>query len=428
MIAVSQLYSLTAYMALLSKLHESAPSSRRIMLWVVGALLLLQLLAVLSTWQCSGLNHRANQDKAPITSFLLWLSGHSMCDGETASSHFPFEGVLGHSHSVRRQRPYAYAFCLTSIHHLCTALVNVVRLRKLHSFQEADIVAVVPKAWVPIIDASMHASNMHDMRIWAVDTARTSMHDNSPEVVKKMAAQRQQLHIFQGMALSDYNLVGMLAKMIALGVTLRPADIFEHKPGDSQHHDQKEATSKIVLFEMTEYKQVLYLDADGLVLQNLDPLFGLNMTPLALLPVQSSDSQGLQYDTRVMLLQPSKAVHAQLSFVMEKDANRNDIQILTQYFSDSIQGLPASLALQSFELRAPNEHRINSTASTLLDNALYVHLFDSPDLPRHWQWANPSCVPKLLPTCRETCDERMSWLHVYSMLTAEREAVCTAGH
>ncbi len=122
-------------MALFGRLRKSASRSRNIMLWVVGTLLFLQLLAVLSTWQCSGGTHRAREGKPPFTSLLLWLSGHGMCEGEVGSSTFPFEGVLGHSRSVRHQRPYAYAFCLTSIHHLWTALINVVRLRKLQSFQ-----------------------------------------------------------------------------------------------------------------------------------------------------------------------------------------------------------------------------------------------------------------------------------------------------
>ena len=131
-------------MALFSKLNTPTSRSRQITLWVVGALLFLQLLAVLSTWHCSGPTHRATHRKGPFSALLLQLSGHGMCEGESESSSFPFEGVLGRSHTVRRQRPYAYAFCLTSVHHLCTALVNVVRLRKLHSFQASCLPTLSP--------------------------------------------------------------------------------------------------------------------------------------------------------------------------------------------------------------------------------------------------------------------------------------------
>ncbi|KAA6422503.1 MAG: hypothetical protein FRX49_07678 [Trebouxia sp. A1-2] len=312
-------------MALFSRLSTPTFRSRQITLWVVGALLFLQLLAVLSTWHCSGLTHRANHGRRPFSALLLQLSGHGLCEGDPESSSFPFEGVLGRSHTVRRQRPYAYAFCLTSVHHLCTAL-------------DADIVALVPQSWAPIIEASMRGSNMQDMKTWAVKQAKLPIQPNSPDLVKKLSAQ-QKMHIFQGVAMADYNLVGILARMLALGVILRPSDIYEHKPGDyNKTHYQKEATSKIMLFEMTEYKQVLYLDADSLILQNLDAVFNLNMTPVALLPVGATES--LQYHTHVMLLQPSKSIHAQLQFVAEKDRDHDDVRILSDFFSGKIHSLP----------------------------------------------------------------------------------------
>ena len=138
-------------MALFSRRSTPTSRSRQITLWVVGALLFLQLLAVLSTWHCPGPTHRANQRKSPFSALLLQLSGHGMCEGEPESSSFPFEGVLRRSHTVRRQRPYAYAFCLTSVHHLCTALVNVVRLRKLHSFQASCLPSLSPVTFSTIL-------------------------------------------------------------------------------------------------------------------------------------------------------------------------------------------------------------------------------------------------------------------------------------
>ena len=107
---------------------------RQITLCVVTALLLLQLLAVLSTWHCSGPVQRASHGQPPLTSLLSWLSGRSVCKSGTETV-FPMDSGFRASNAVLHQRPYAYAFCLTSVHHLCTALINTVRLRKLHSFQ-----------------------------------------------------------------------------------------------------------------------------------------------------------------------------------------------------------------------------------------------------------------------------------------------------
>ena len=284
--------------------------------------------------------------------------------------------------------------------------------------------ALVPKTWGPIIEASMRSSNMNDLRFWAAKTASMAVQENSPQLVKANAAQ-QKMHVFQGVSVPDYNLVEMLGRLIALGVVLRPCDVYEHQYGmfDILHY-HKEGTSKIMLFELTDYKQVLYMDADGLILQNLDSVFKLNMTPVALLPGNAASPENATFDTRVMLLQPSKALHAQLQFIVENDRHQSDVRILTQFFSSQIQSLPDSLALQTFELRPPNENRTSGNAIMLLQQALYVHLSDSPQFPQHWQWADPSRLAKLLPTCGVTCGERLSWLHVYSLLTSERELLC----
>ena len=292
--------------------------------------------------------------------------------------------------------------------------------------QEADIVALVPKSWVSIIELALKKSNMHDLQHWALHSAQGAPTSTSPDAMKTFLAQHKQ-HVFQGVPLAQYNLIGMLAKMVALGVIFRPAQIFEHKAGDyNRTHYQREATSKLELFGMTDYKQVLYLDADGLVLQNLDALFNANLTSVALIPTLVTEGEGEQYATRVMLLQPCKAVQAQLQFVVEKDQNFTDARVLSEFFVDQIWRLPANMTLQSYELLAPNSK--SSVASRRLQEASYVHLYNGPGFPKHWQWADPTMIPKLLSVCTEMCDERMSWLHVYSMLAHERASSCLQQH
>lgn len=293
--------------------------------------------------------------------------------------------------------------------------------------QEADIVALVPKSWGHIIQSSMHSSSMHELQQWAVQIVQDPVTETTPEFVRELRGQQKQPPIFQGVALADYDLVGMLAKMIALGVSFRPSEIFEHMPGNlNDTHYQKEATAKLQLFGLTEYKQMLYLDADGLILQNLDAVFNLNVTPLALISKEVKGTEGAEFGTRVMLLQPSKAVQAQLQFVVEKDLDFNDARVLSGFFSDQIRSLPMSLALQSYELNVPNHGA--TVASEVLHEALYVHLYDGAGFPRHWQWAQPTSIPKTLAICTEMCDERTSWLHVHSMLATERGSLCLRQH
>ena len=264
---------------------------------------------------------------------------------------------------------------------------------------------------------------MHELQRWAIQTVQDPVTTTTPESVKTFQGQYTQPPIFQGVALADYNLVGILAKMVALGVVFRPSEIFEHVPGDyNKTHYQREAISKLQLFGLTQYKQVLYLDADGLILQNLDAVFNLSANPIALIPEQVKGAEGEEHATRVVLLQPSKAVQAQLQFILENDLDFNDARVLSEFFSGQIHCLSAKLALQSFELQIPNHGP--KGASEVLKEALYVHLYDGVGFPRHWQWAKPSLLPTQSATCTGVCDEQMSWLHVHSMLQVERESLC----
>lgn len=271
----------------------------------------------------------------------------------------------------------------------------------------------------------MRGRNMQELQQWAVHTAQDPVTVTTPESVKTLQERLRQMPIFRGIALADYDLAGILVKMVALGVVFRPSEIFEHMPGDyNQTHYQREAISKLQLFGLTEYKQILYLDADALILRNLDAVFNLSMTPIALIPEDVSKAEGEGYATRLMLLQPSKAVQAQLQFVVEKDLDFNDARVLSEFFPDQIECLSADLALQSYDIQNFIPKHGSKALSEVLQKALFVHLYDGVGFPRHWQWAEPSLLPKLLATCTEMCEERTSWLHVHSMLAVERGGLC----
>ena len=295
------------------------------------------------------------------------------------------------------------------------------------ALQEADIVALVPKSWGPIIETSMRGRSMHELQQWAVQTVQDPVTATVSQPAKTMQEQQTQLPIFQGVALADYDLGSIIAKMVALGVVFRPSEVFEHVPGNyNQTHYQREAISKLQLFGLTEYKQILYLDADGLILQNLDAVFNLSVAPIALIPEDVFGAEGEGYATRLMLLQPSKVVQAQLQFVVEKDLDFNDARVLSEFFPGQIQRLSADLALRSYEIHGPQ--RGSHASSEILQKALYVHLSDGVGFPKHWQRAEPSLLPKLLATCTEMCEEQTSWLQVHSMLAIEREGLCLRPH
>ena len=123
---------------------RTALSTRRVLFWLIGTILSIHILLVLTTWQCSD----TSTDSSPRTrsSKLPWLFGHTTCQQSQveaeATQHLVDDSFLG-GNGTARQRPYAYVFCITSVHNLCTALINVIRLRKLHTFAVSVVAELV---------------------------------------------------------------------------------------------------------------------------------------------------------------------------------------------------------------------------------------------------------------------------------------------
>ena len=134
------------------------PSAYRyITMWIVSTLLLLQLLVVITTWHCSDSGAVRFEKQSSSSSHSFWAPTDSICkQGSDASTlHF------GRS-KAKLQKPYAVAFCFTSIHQLCTALINAVRLRKLQTSQVSVI--LLPKS-IPCAICSLGCCSLslHDV-------------------------------------------------------------------------------------------------------------------------------------------------------------------------------------------------------------------------------------------------------------------------
>ena len=283
---------------------------------------------------------------------------------------------------------------------------------------------MVPQAWAAEAEAAVAVGSMHGMRQWAVDTVRTKL---KPFPVDSAAGKQPvPIHLFQGVEAVDYDTAGMLAKLIALGVTLRPSDISEQGQEDyNRTLYLREAQSKLLVFDMTKYEKVLYLDADGLVMRNMDAVFEMDLDPIALLSSSSCLTSALRTNTRVLLLRPAKKLHAMLQFVLEKDPKYDDIQLLTEFFdAEELHRLPASFAVQSCDFRKEGSQGKTQIGLQQLQHAHYVHFADSPDFPKHWEWEDMSRIIGHVPKCPGRCVERAAWLYLYSVLTADRESHC----
>ena len=284
--------------------------------------------------------------------------------------------------------------------------------------------AMVPQSWAKLTQEALGVGSMHDVRQWASNAVQTPMMPLPTE--SAAAKQNVPIHLFQGVSPEDYDMASMLARMVALGVKFQPMDIFEHNHEDyNKTSYRREATSKLLIVGMTEYEQVLYLDADGLVMQNMDHVFGMQLKPLAMLSSPSCLTAMKRASARVLLLHPSRQLHAQLQFVLRKDPKRDDTQLLNEFFHASeLHQLPTSFAAQSCDLRKQHSNGKKQTAAELLQHAHYFHFADSPEYPQHWEWEDTGRVIRALPECPGRCAERAAWLYLYSVLAADRESYC----
>lgn len=114
------------------------PNLRQILLWIVGILLSLHILLVLTTWHCPDSSTDSSSVSTSHSFKQSWLFGYSTCQQshtkERQTKHLVHDSFLSWNED-KQQRPYAYVFCITSIHNLCTALLNIIRLRKLQTFK-----------------------------------------------------------------------------------------------------------------------------------------------------------------------------------------------------------------------------------------------------------------------------------------------------
>lgn len=110
--------------------------------------------------------------------------------------------------------------------------------------------------------------------------------------------------------------------------------------------DLRATMTKIQLWSLTRFERVLYLDADTLVMSNLDHLFSLP----ADIPFAAAPEIGFPdcFNSGVMLLRPDAATHAELkSFASKVDSfDGGDQGLLNVFFGDGTRNHPATLLLK----------------------------------------------------------------------------------
>lgn len=298
---------------------------------------------------------------------------------------------------------FAYSQYVTDSHSLCNAIVVFEALHRFGS--KADRVLLYPQQW---------------------DTYVSSGQDRDSQLLN--------------LAKDKFNVLLHPVRVLnAAGPTLPGTHQFPSTPDMS--------ITKLRAFELTLYKRVIHLDNDITLLQNLDDLFFLPKTPLAIPRAYWSETlEGTAHplSSLLMLLEPNRQdfrwmlEHLQNLQSSSPTHTTQAIDLLTARFGTSALILPhRPYALSTSEFRrrdhslylgTPRERQAQTwDADAILAEAKLVHFSDWP-LPKPWIMWPYEGVAEMQPNCggakKGTCKEREIWKGLYADFRRRRKDIC----
>ncbi|CAK4002481.1 glycosyltransferase family 8 [Lecanosticta acicola] len=207
--------------------------------------------------------------------------------------------------------------------------------------------------------------------------------------------------------------------------------------------------TKLRAFELVEYDRVLHLDSDITLLQNLDDLFLLPPTPIAMPRAYWSEEKPQPLTSLLMLLEPNPLELKNFLDILQSwklapnfQAGRNyDMDLLNHRFAHSALVLPhRPYAMLSAEFRS-HDHKpymgsLNAPRDTYSKydwdaqrqyaEAKLVHFSDWP-LPKPWVMWPHEGVAEMQPDCggeATHCMEREIWKGLYDDFRHRRKDLC----
>ncbi|KAL3470066.1 nucleotide-diphospho-sugar transferase [Aspergillus californicus] len=229
---------------------------------------------------------------------------------------------------------------------------------------------------------------------------------------------------------------------------LVPIELDMIKPGAGPDETWDKSISKLLAFGETEYERIIHLDSDILVLQNMDELFFLPHTSVAmpraywLLPGQKTLSSLL------VVIEPAykqlqalmDAAFGKESEVSETESSRMkyDMELLNDFYGDSALVLPhRQYGLISGEFRSENHTAFLGNdvevwdPDKVLAEAKFIHFSDWP-LPKPWVMWPHQMLADILPKCKinpgtlheSGCRDRDVWMKLYDDYRIKRRDVC----
>ncbi|GAB1207729.1 N-acetylglucosaminyltransferase [Aspergillus pseudonomiae] len=296
---------------------------------------------------------------------------------------------------------YAYSQYATSSAYLCNALMVFEALQRLGS--RAQRVLFFPEDW----DVSVESERDRDSQLLA-------------------------------MARDKYN------------VMLIPISLETIKPGAGSGESWDKSISKLLAFGESEYDRIIHLDSDANVLQNMDELFFLPPTKVAMPRAYWELPDTKQLSSLLIVIEPSyneynalmeaalPAIYGQKT-VNASSTHRYDMELLNERYADSATVLPhRQYGLVSGEFRTEdhrnflgNDYEVWDPDKALAEAKL-VHFSDWP-LPKPWVLWPQKLLAEMLPKCKHNpgtpqesgCRDREVWKSIYHDFRRRRK-VCVA--
>ncbi|PWY80493.1 nucleotide-diphospho-sugar transferase [Aspergillus heteromorphus CBS 117.55] len=295
---------------------------------------------------------------------------------------------------------YAYSQYATSSPYLCNALIVFDTLQRLGS--RAQRVLFYPENWDVLVD----------------DTR-----DRDSQLLT--------------MAQEKYNAL------------LVPIDVQMVKAGSGPNESWDKSISKLLAFGETEFDRVIHIDSDVSVLQNMDELFFLPHTQVAMPRAYWNLPEKKQLSSLLIVLEPSfKEWYALMDSARaieygQVEANvssryKYDMELMNERYGDTAMVLPhRQYGLVSGEFRR-DEHRAflgneyeEWDPEKALAEAKLVHFSDWP-LPKPWVMWPQELIADMLPKCKvkpgtpheSGCKDREIWKKLYDDFRRRRRDIC----
>lgn len=222
------------------------------------------------------------------------------------------------------------------------------------------------------------------------------------------------------------------------GVMLVPIDLDLVKEGSGSGESWDKSISKLLAFGETEYKRLIHLDSDSTILQNMDELFFLPPSTVAMPRAYWELPSTKQLSSLLIVIEPSYGEFNALMDISKaamfgqiqtntSETRMYDMELLNDRYGDSAMVIPHRLyGLVTGEFRAENHRNFlgneqeDWNPDKALADAKLVHFSDWP-LPKPWVMWPQKLLAEMLPKCKNNpgtpqesnCRDRQIWRQLY---------------